>query len=480
MKKVINIIFIFIIELCCAFCLYKNLHHKHKVLEIYDEEALKKENITIDNSTKEFDDKIQKIDNLKNSIQNEIIEIDKTYENVDNQVTKSYKIKIEKLIKEEENLKEKLKTEVTKIKEKLENYLSQINNLSKTFEKIKKGIKLMGNDEEKNMIKSLSYISKINKSQKEMDILTQQLMKNIKITYIEEESIIKYEEYYFNGIPIPKNIEIKNIWTNSFKVFWKLEDINILNVDKNEIKYNIEIRKENENYKKIYEDNNDNYLVNNLEKNTNYEIRICTIYKGGRSNWSEIKKIKTKNIDSLILNEEEKGDEYLEKLYEWSGYKNMELLYRGTRDGSGDNIFHNKCDNQGPTICLCKNEKGNIFGGYSSISWTTPSSSGIYKSTDGCFLFTLTNIYGTEPTKFPNANQNHAVYHYSTYGPTFGSAFNLYIHGNCLNCNGSYARIGGSYNDYQDVLGKGNSVFTGDVNTEYFKLKELEVFKVYN
>ena len=98
-----------IIELCCSLCFYKNLHHNHKVLEIYDEEDLKKENITIDNSTKEFDDKIQKIDNLKNSIQHEMIEIDKTYENIDNQVTKSYKIKIEKLIKEENDLKEKLK-----------------------------------------------------------------------------------------------------------------------------------------------------------------------------------------------------------------------------------------------------------------------------------------------------------------------------------------------------------------------------------
>jgi len=138
-----------------------------------------------------------------------------------------------------------------------------------------------------------------------------------------------------------------------------------------------------------------------------------------------------------------------------------------------------KCDNQGPTICLCKNEKGNIFGGYASISWTSPSS-GIYKSGDGCFLFTLTNIYGIEPTKFPNTNQNNAVYHNKSYGPTFGSARNLRICGDYLNGTESYARIGGSHNDYQDVLGKGNSVFTGDINTEYFKLKELEVFKIYN
>ena len=156
----------------------------------------------------------------------------------------------------------------------------------------------------------------------------------------------------------------------------------------------------------------------------------------------------------------------------------MELLYRGTRDGTSANKFHNKCDNQGPTICLCKNEKGNIFGGYSSISWT--SAGGCYKSGNGCFLFTLTNIYGTEPIKFPNLNQNNSVYHDSFYGPVFGSAYNLQICGDYLKDMDSYALIGVSYNDYQDVLGKGHSVFSGDINTESFKLKELEVFKVYN
>ena len=62
-------------------------------------------------------------------------------------------MKIQIIIKEENNLKEKLKTEVTKVKEKLENYLSQINNISKICEKIKKGMKIMENEEEKNMVK---------------------------------------------------------------------------------------------------------------------------------------------------------------------------------------------------------------------------------------------------------------------------------------------------------------------------------------
>ena len=163
-------------------------------------------------------------------------EIDKTYEKVDKNTTKSYEIKRKKLKKEEEDLKEKLKTEVTKIKEQLDINLTIIRNLLKNSAKIEKGIKSL-EKEEKIMIKILSYVSKINKNQKEMKTIFQELMKNLKISYIEEESTIKYEEYYFNGIPIPKDIGFKEIGSNSFKIFWKIDNINILNIDKKEIKY---------------------------------------------------------------------------------------------------------------------------------------------------------------------------------------------------------------------------------------------------
>ena len=467
----------FIIELCCSKCFCKNQHSNHKVLEIYDEESLKKENITIENSNKEIDIKIQKLNNLKNSIEHEMSEIDKTYEKVDKETTKSFEIKREKLKKEEEDLKEKLKTEVTKIREQFEINLSEINNLLKNCEKIAKGIKSL-EKEEKIMIKTLSYVSKINKNQRQINKSLQQLMKNLKISFIENENKIKYEEYYFNGIPIPKDIEFKDIGTNSFNILWKIEDINLINIDIKEIKFKIEIRKENskDEWVQIYEGNEYNYLVKNkIEKNTSYEIRICSYYKDIISDWTDIHKVKTNNYISIILNETEKENEYLQKLYEWTGYKKMELIYRGTRDGSEGKKFHNKCDNQGPTICLCKNEKGNIFGGYSSISWT---SDGNYHSANGSFLFTLTNIHGTSPSKFSNTqNYGNAVYHGSSYGPTFGGNHDLYICNNYLNGKNSYCSLGYSY---PDVLGYGNSIFSGDSNSTSFKLKELEVFKLLN
>jgi len=300
-------------------------------------------------------------------------------------------------------------------------------------------------------------------------------MRNIKISFEEKENKVKYEEYFFNGIPSPKDIEFKDIDANSLKVYWKLDNKNLLNIDKNKIKFKIEIRKENSdnNFNKIYEGNEMNYLINNLDSNTNYEIRVCSIYNDINSIWSKIKKVKTNefDIDSLILKESNRIDEFIRKIYEWTGCNKMKLLYRGTRDGMEGNYFHNKCNNQGPTISLFKNDKSFIFGGYASIDWT---GNGNYKSAPDSFIFTLTNIHGTEPTKFSNSNTSYSIYDTSSYGPTFGNGFTIYT-----NKNGSYSNFPSS--SYQDSLGKGSSIFTGDLNNDNsnFILKEIEVFKIF-
>ena len=130
---------------------------------------MKKENITIESCQKIFNEFLKKTVDLKEKIEKEINEIDKLYDQIFNEVTKSFEIKHEKLKKEEKDLKEELQIEVTKVKEKLEIFLSESNRIIKLDEKIEKGIKVL-EKEEKNMIKTLSYVSKINKNQKEMKI----------------------------------------------------------------------------------------------------------------------------------------------------------------------------------------------------------------------------------------------------------------------------------------------------------------------
>ena len=151
----------------------------------------------------------------------------------------------------------------------------------------------------------------------------------------------------------------------------------------------------------------------------------------------------------------------------------MELIYRGSRDGMTANKFHEKCNNKGPTICLFKNEKS-IFGGYTPISWTSENK---WINSNDSFIFTLVNIHNIEPTKYPVKNSSNAVYHYSGNGLCFGAGCDIGVSSSDFQNNNSYSNFPYSYND---TLGKGHSIFSGDAsnsNNKYM-LKELEVFKL--
>ena len=131
--------------------------------------------------------------------------------------------------------------------------------------------------------------------------------------------------------------------------------------------------------------------------------------------------------------------------------------------------FHEKCDDKGATITLFRNDKGNIFGGYLPISW---KNAGGYQNENRCFIFTLTNIYNIQPTKFVSKNSGHEVNFSGGCGPCFYDTWN---ENDLKNQSNAYF---GSY--YQDSTGKGNSMFTGNTNNNETKIfmDEIEVFKI--
>ena len=124
------------------------------------------------------------------------MQIDILSKKVEKEITEYYKIKRSNLIKEEKDIKDNLQFEVTKIKEKLEEYLLFSNKIIKNIERINKGIKTL--EKEENILKILTYISEINKSNLDMKKLFKTLMRNIKISFEEKENKVKYEEYCFN------------------------------------------------------------------------------------------------------------------------------------------------------------------------------------------------------------------------------------------------------------------------------------------
>ena len=317
----------------------------------------------------------------------------------ENNVKNEFILKHEKLLKEENDLKEKLENEVTKVKEKLENAYSEYNKELKINEKINKGIEKLGKEEKTDIFKNLSYISKININRKSMDKLMKKDMTSLKFEYKEEKNNINYEEYWFNAeIDINININIEYNYLSNVELSWDNNKINN-NIDL-PLKFEVLIRRDNknENFSKVYEGKETKCNINNLLYPVGYEIKL-NIYSNQKRVLSIIKKFKTKTFDSKIINDLPEEEFYIKKLYEWTNSKELKLLYRSSREGFSSEKFHNLCDNNGSTITLFKNEKGNIFGGYSPISWI---SLGGYRKAPSSFLFTLSNIYKIEPTIFPS------------------------------------------------------------------------------
>jgi len=75
--------------------------------------------------------------------------------------------------------------------------------------------------------------------------------------------------------------------------------------------------------------------------------------------------------------------------------KKFTLLWRGTRDGFEASTFHAICDGKPNTLTVVKTTTGWIFGGYTSLPW---SSSQGYKPDSKAFLFSLKNPKN-EPSK---------------------------------------------------------------------------------
>jgi len=63
------------------------------------------------------------------------------------------------------------------------------------------------------------------------------------------------------------------------------------------------------------------------------------------------------------------------------------LLFRASKDGFSAKQFHHLCDQKGPTLSLIKNDKGRIFGGFSSVPWRSDYS---FSPDPHAFLFSLT------------------------------------------------------------------------------------------
>jgi hypothetical protein len=166
-------------------------------------------------------------------------------------------------------------------------------------------------------------------------------------------------------------------------------------------------------------------------------------------------------------------------------WKQCSLLWRGSRDGFGSKDFHRRCDDHANTLTVILDTKGNIFGGFTPLTWNSwvsnrrqPDESK-YKKRDSnmkSFLFTLKNPHNIPPRRFALKfrEKDQAISCYSERGPCFGyGPPDLMIYDECNTVHYNCTSLGGTY--INDTGLSNNIVFTGSGG---FQVEDIEVFKI--
>ena len=130
-----------------------------------------------------------------------------------------------------------------------------------------------------------------------------------------------------------------------------------------------------------------------------------------------------------------------------------------TRDGTSFDIFHSKCDNSSPNLLLIKDNNGDVFGGFTTVSWEKKDVSKFDKKS---FLFSL--------NKNKKYYQKHKDYNTIICEKDYG----FWIHGGDIGFNNKDMSkcFSSGTGDYLDESLSKNKV------GEYFQEQEIELFKI--
>ena len=178
---------------------------------------------------------------IKQNIEEEIEKLNNSHKKIIDEITASFDEKRFQLNKLEKELKLDLEKKVTEVKEELENKLSESSKIIISLERIKKAIKYYAKKNITNKIKSFYYISEINNNNLKALDFYKKVIRNIDISLNSELNTLNYKDYYFSGIPIPKNINIEEKGDKIF-ISWDIDEFRIKNYKIKDIEYMVEIK----------------------------------------------------------------------------------------------------------------------------------------------------------------------------------------------------------------------------------------------
>ena len=199
-------------------------------------------------------------------------------------MTESFKNQHEKLRQTENDLKKDLRKKVTELKENLENFLTESDEILKGNERINKVIKFYEKSEINSIIKSLSYISEIEKNNTRANDFLLKLMKSMNISFDESNNSLKYNNYLFNGLKPLSDIKIY-LEDGKIKMSWNNTEDKIS--DKDKWNYILEVQYDNK--VDTFKGKENFIIIENVNRSNNqeYKVRIALFYKGAYSEWSK-------------------------------------------------------------------------------------------------------------------------------------------------------------------------------------------------
>lgn len=168
----------------------------------------------------------------------------------------------------------------------------------------------------------------------------------------------------------------------------------------------------------------------------------------------------------------------MDQLEQWigTGPKKFDLLYAITRDGCDPKIFHQKCDNQGPTVTVIYNQCKSVYGGYTVASWDCSGPNAAFDST--AYMFQLQNCGSPVARKFSCTVPQYAINRNSHYGPTFGGNGNHFITFKDTKIyDGRVFALDSNISSW-DIVYDTQGVSTTEVNNNTTDVTELEVYRV--
>ena len=335
------------------------------------------------------------------------------------------------------------------------------------------------------------YESKKPKSSIDHIIKFNEKVYNINFNFTNEEMELTINDTKTQSNPFFSNSftlkQLQNL-NNYFKMFDKMDDVitNLINLfEENKFKLLI-------NDKSIIIDffpgiiikGEIKFILNLREKTTNEKINDLTILTSSilkrldilEKENSELKE-KVRELtnklneythpketdffqDSVILSKKKDIETMLNMMNK--KIKSVALLYRGTRDGDNARNFHEKCDNKGPTLTLCKGKDGNIFGGYTEAEWDSKGRHPKYDK--NAFIFSV-----TKNKKFNSKNYENSIECNPNFGPVFGFGGDLTIRNKYFSTS-----LNNMWSEQKTYFDENYETSNG----KKFSLDELEVYSI--